>query len=32
LIYQTNNTVVERCFVDGVEIEFKGAFAEIAEK
>jgi hypothetical protein len=31
-IYQTNNTVVERCFVDGVEIEFKGAAAEIAEK
>jgi hypothetical protein len=32
LIYQTNNTVVERCFVDGVEIEFKGTAAEIAEK
>ena len=32
LICQTNNTGVERCFVDGVEIEFKGAFAEIAEK
>ena len=32
LIRQTNNTGIERCFVDGVEVEFKGAFAEIAEK
>jgi len=29
---QTNNTGVERCFVDGVEFEFNGAFASILSK
>ena len=32
IISQTNNTGVERCFVDGIEVDFKGAFAEMAEK
>ena len=30
LILQTNNIGLERCFVDGVEVEFIGAFDEIS--
>ena len=29
---QTNNVGVERCFIDGVEVEFKGGFFEIFGK